>query len=181
MRLVSIAAFAPVALLVATAAHAAPAGSQPRPLCTADIPAACQALAVVPPSATTTAPEFAARISVANCMANHALGQLTLQPTNASLDELDTAARPSIDMLDDVIAHGDPHNRDVAQQAKADLLNGMAIRIRRVTNDPRDKHGLEARLASWQRGAKAALAQGESCRPPIQACLETCPAPRIAS
>jgi hypothetical protein len=169
MRLVTIASLAPLALLVSAGAHAASGSSQLRPLCAADLPAQCQALAIVPPSATTPQQEFSTRISVANCMAEDALGKLSLRPSDRSLDRLHQAAQPSLTMLDDVIAHGDAHNREVAQAAKADLLNGMAVRIRRVTNDPMDKHGLEARLVSWQREANRTLAMGQTCG-------ETCPA-----
>lgn len=163
MRQYTIAALAPLALLVGTAAHAAPDTTALKPICTADLSPRCQALAEVPASATIAGPELAARISVANCMAMEKMAKLELQPNRGSINELDHAAEPSLAMLDDVIAHGDPQYRTIATAARADLLNGMVVRIRIVANDPKDKHDLETRLALWTDSASKTIALGPSC------------------
>lgn len=163
MRPSFVAALAPLALLVTTGAHAAPAPAQLRPICTADLPARCQPLAEVPPSATTEGPALSARISVANCLAMDKMAKLKLQPNRGSINELDHAAEPSLAMLDDVIAHGDAHYRAIATAARADLLHGMVVRIRTVANDPLDRHDLESRLAYWNDQATKTIAEGPSC------------------
>jgi hypothetical protein len=58
-------------------------------------------------------------------------------------------------MFDDVIAHGDHGWQKAAQSAKADLLIGMVVRMRSVTNDP-SAVGLELNLAPWLKGAREA-------------------------
>lgn len=166
MRHARIASFAPLALLFASTAHANRPPGQLQPLCTANLPARCQPLAEVPASATIPGPEFAARISVANCVAEESMAKLALKPNALSIHTLDTSAQQSLAMLEDVIAHGDAHYREVARAARADLLNGMVVRIRVVANDPKDKYGLEHRLALWSTAATSTIAMGPSCPAP---------------
>jgi len=168
MRHARIATFAPLALLAASTAHADPAAMPLRPLCTADLPARCQPLAEVPASSTTPGPQFAARISVANCVAMESMSKLDLKPDALSIHTLDTAAQQSLALLDEVILKGDAHYREVARAARADLLNGMVVRIRTVANDPKDKNGIEHRLALWTKAAESTIAMGPSCPAPEQ-------------
>jgi len=166
MRFNSIATLAPLALLVSAGAHAAPDPSALRPLCTAGLPAQCQHLFEVPPSATIPHPEFAARVSVASCTASVAMNQLTLGPNLASTDKLEHAIAPSLLMLDDVIANGDAKSQDLARVTKSDLIDAMVVRMRIATNDPNDHAGIEKRLAFWTDRASKVIAEGPSCPAP---------------
>ena len=131
MRHARIASFAPLALLFASTAHANRPPGQLQPLCTA---ATCRRAVSRSPKcprrrrspgrslprafpSPTASPEFMAK--------------LALKPNALSIHTLDTSAQQSLAMLEDVIAHGDAHDREVARAARADLLNGMVVRIGR--------------------------------------------------
>jgi hypothetical protein len=143
-----------VVLVAATAASAAPA-SPLRPLAPA-VPTRRADLASVPASAITTDPDFAAHVSVANCMAEDEMAAVALHPDQASTAALETAIAPSLAIFDDVIAHGNASWRAIADAAKADLFDGMIVRIRSVTNDPQDHAGLESKMMQWSAQADAA-------------------------
>jgi hypothetical protein len=149
MRYAILASLIPAAIFTSAVAHAAPGTSPLRPLVPAELSARCRALAVVPPSARISDPDFAAHVSVANCMAEEAMSGLALRPDSASIAALDAAAAPSLAILDDVLEHGDARWELVADAAKADLWFGMVVRMRIVTNDPDDQRELEAKLAPW--------------------------------
>ena len=166
MHRASLAALAPLVLLAASAAHAGPAGSPLRPLVAADLPERCQPLARVPPSSQIADTDFAAHISVANCLARERLAQAQLHPDRASIASLDMLAQPSIAILDDVLAHGDAFWRRAADAAKADLLVGMVVRMRAVANDPQDHAGIEPKLAMWMDRASRTVAEAEMAPPP---------------
>jgi len=73
-----------------------------------------------------------AKVSIASCTAMIRLNgaQRTLVAPEASRDALSQAARPVLDMLDDVITAGDPAASILAQAAKANIYDGMAVRLR---------------------------------------------------
>ena len=135
-------------LAAASTAHAAPT-SPLHPLVPSELPASCRDHAAVPTTATTVDPDFAAHVSVASCLAETAMADLALQPDDVSLTSLDVAAAPSLEILEDVRAHGEDHWKAIADDRKADLLLGMVVRMRIATNDPDDHAGLEPKLARW--------------------------------
>lgn len=149
MRNAFLAALIAVAVSTISVARGAPGHSPVRPLVVSSLPTRCRALTVVPPSARISAPELAAHVSVASCMAEEAMSGLALWPDAASIAALDAAAAPSLAMLDDVIEYGDARWMLVAEEAKADLLFGMIVRMRVVTDDPGDREALDAMLAPW--------------------------------
>ena len=117
MRHASV-ALAPLALLTASAAQAAPA-SEPagparsplRPIVAFKLPARCQPLTRIPHSTQILNPDFAAHISITNCLAEVQLSQVEVQPDHASIATLELITEPSIAILDDVIAHDDAFDR----------------------------------------------------------------------
>ena len=118
----------PVLVLGSGLASAEPATDLPS--LPGDLPAQCQPLNEIPASAQIPGPATAARISVANCVAEVAMNQLTVRPDIDSLAELGGAVAASMDMLDDVIRIGDPYWNVIAQNAKHDLYVGMIVRTR---------------------------------------------------
>ncbi len=145
-----------VTTFMATGAQAAPR-SPLHPIDSAKLPAACQPLAVEPASAQIDGPDFAAHISVANCLAETAMAGLTLRADASSIDALDAAAAPSVAIFADVIEHGDASWKKLAESAKADLFLGMVVRMRSVANDPTDHLGLESKMRGWlDQGNRAA-------------------------
>src|SRR5207248_8565589 len=72
----------------------------------------------------------AAKIAAATCGARVRFAALKLAPDDASVQALATAAKPSLDALDAVIKANDPFFTPLASRERADLLAGMAIRMR---------------------------------------------------
>ncbi len=91
------------------------------------VPAHCRPLASAPTNATTKGPMLDAYISVASCEALERTHALVLAATPQSRDALDHAVRPSLELLDYVIAHGDVAHQIAAQRAKADTYAGMVV------------------------------------------------------
>ncbi|MGE5182525.1 MAG: hypothetical protein ACM31C_10705 [Acidobacteriota bacterium] len=91
--------------------------------------APCRTVASVPDDARSIVPTLEAYVSAADCMAVIRTRALKLTVTQASVDALDAAIRPSIDLLDTVIEQGDVARQIVAQHAKADLYQGLAVRL----------------------------------------------------
>lgn len=136
-------------LSMITTARAAPAPSPLTPLPTAELPTQCRTLAAVPPSARITGPDFAAHLSVANCLAEDAIHTVVPLADRASMASLELAMRPSLAILDDIIAHGDAHWRFLAEAAKADLYGGMVVDLRVSATTPALRASLEPELAPW--------------------------------
>lgn len=67
--------------------------------------------------------------SQANCIAIAKLRDLSVEPTQEGAQAIEAAIDPSLAMLDGVIASGDLETRIVATQAKADLLQGAAVKL----------------------------------------------------
>ncbi|MBV8758611.1 MAG: hypothetical protein JO257_15095 [Deltaproteobacteria bacterium] len=122
----------------------------------------CKTVSAVPADATDAELQLAAKVSLANCTAEANFAQLKLAPDDASMHALTAAAQPSLDMLDDVIRSDDARMAPIAQAARADLLAGMAVRMRDsiapVTMDTvgeplaehdREHAAIEAKIKPW--------------------------------
>lgn len=124
MRTISIL----IALLVPALAAAQPAAPAPVRLDPAKLPQSCQQFAAPAPTARL---QLAARISLANCLASERLDALQLgNDPERSRRQLTEAIAPSVALLDQVIAQGDPSARIMAQHAKGDLYIGLVVRLR---------------------------------------------------
>jgi hypothetical protein len=89
----------------------------------------CSALAA-PASATEPRPGIAAKISMASCQAEAALAALHITPDDAGAAAIVAATKPSFDLFDAAIQAGDSTLTPIAREARADLLVGMAVRLR---------------------------------------------------
>jgi hypothetical protein len=135
----------------------------------AALPAACKPLAKQALSPTLSV-AFAGRISLASCMAEHAVAPLELCDCGASIVAIDTAVAPAIALLDDVIEKADPATQALAEHAEGQLytsfvtrmlatlppLTPAAIESEVALRDMR-KQTLEAQLAPWREAALASF------------------------
>jgi hypothetical protein len=94
------------------------------------IPAQCQSVATVPADAKIPTPALAARIALATCGAQARFGALKLTPDDAGVKAISDAAKPSFDLLDEVIKANDPTLSPIASKARSDLFVSMAVRMR---------------------------------------------------
>ncbi len=128
-----------VLIFAAIALAGAPAAANPlSKLDPAAIPPQCRGIAGAP---TPTEPLLLqARISTATCMVGVALDgvQRTIKNPSAGVGPLGDAASPAINLLDEVIAHGDPETTIVAQHAKGDIYVGLAVRLRNTVPGDND-------------------------------------------
>ena len=73
---------------------------------------------------------LSARISLASCLADAKFSELQLIDGQDSITQMDEAAVPSFEMLDEVVAAAtDPVTKVMATHAKAQLLQGMINRM----------------------------------------------------
>lgn len=115
---------------VAIAQPAAPApAAAPVTIDTSSAPS-CAAVAAIPADAKIPGPALAAKIAFATCGANARFAQIKLTPDDAGLKALSDAAKPSFDMLDEVIKANDSTLSPIAQKARVDLLISMVVRMR---------------------------------------------------
>lgn len=125
------------------------------------VPAACRGVV--------TGTVMGARISVASCASKLALEHLSLDDSAASIAALQRAVRWPTELLDSVIAAGDPVERAEALRAEADQLDGMIARLRRTAPSlswhttghqlasAEDTHDvIETAIAPWVRASAAA-------------------------
>jgi hypothetical protein len=91
--------------------------------------APCRTLAMVPSDARTVTPLVDANISVAGCLATTRVRALVLTPTPASVDAMNQAIQPAFQLLDTIIRTGDVRAQIMAQHAKADIYDGLAVRL----------------------------------------------------
>ena len=117
-------------LLLGTSLALAQPTAMPAPIDPGSIPAACQGVATVPADAKIATPALAARIALATCGANSRFSALKLTPDDAGLKALSDAAKPSFDLLDEVIKANDATLSPIAQKARVDLLVSMVVRMR---------------------------------------------------
>jgi hypothetical protein len=138
----------------------------------AAIPAPCtplakQALAdATSVVATAASAALSARISLASCMADHAVAPIALCDCGASIVAVDQAVKPATDVLDDVIAKGDPATQVMAEHAEGQLYTGLVARLvatlpkvgpqateSEVALHDMRKQTLDAQLAPWRETA----------------------------
>lgn len=135
-------------LLSSTSALAAPTSSPARPTPTnivvEDVPEACRDLGKLANSAS-LAQALSARISLASCLVDTKVRELALCDCEQSVIELDAAAAPSIALLDEVFALGDPATKILARQALGDMLQSFATRL--VATVPMPVDGSESAQA----------------------------------
>ena len=164
-----------LAVLVAVAVPARAHAQTDRPvvdLRTLDAP--CRTLVMVPADARTVEPTVDAYISAASCMAMVRTRALRLVPGPAAVRALNEAVQPSLVLLDAVIHTGDARARLLAEHAKADLYDGLAVRIEslaprtpvtaagRQAADLRRQHDeLVALAAPWHDAAADGFAEVE--------------------
>ena len=137
----------PVALLALTGlAYAAPPtldGSPP--VLPPNTPARCSQLMLKQPA-------MKARIAAGNCLARESLKLVPVTEANLeTANALATAVAPAIALLDNVIAQGDPYYSMLAQDAKRDIYEGMAVRLRRAVQPGDSMARVEADMlvANW--------------------------------
>jgi len=93
------------------------------------------------------------------------MNALHLAPDDASVSAINAATKPSFDMLDAAIQAGDPALTPIAQQARADLVQSMVVRMRasaapmtmeKLAQATADHAAIEAKIKPWlaQTGAK---------------------------
>jgi hypothetical protein len=151
---------APLLMLGGPLASAAPHAAAGVPPISCPLPADCQPLAVIPASAKIPGPALAAHISVASCLAEHAMSSASVSGDHASVKRLDAAVQPSIAMLDEVIATGDPYWQLIAKDAQRDIYTSMIVRERTASSGtPEARAQLEPLLAPWQADAQHRVAE----------------------
>ena len=123
-----------VVLAAGTASAEPPGETQPTPSASAapgaseDVPARCQELARL---AASPQPNIAwsSKISLASCEAEERMRPLQLIDSELSAHQLEDAAAPSLQLLDEVIASGGPTWQIAAFHAEGALRQGMALRM----------------------------------------------------
>lgn len=115
-------------LLVLAAAAPALADNVPR-LDVSALPASCRWTGVPEAHGQPAPQRLAAITSAASCMAIVHLRDLGIEPTRAGAGAVASAIAPSLALLDSVIRSDDLEARLIAQQSKADLLSGAAVKL----------------------------------------------------
>ena len=116
------------------------------------LPPACAPLVWVPADARTMTPTLEAYTSIAGCIVRERTRGLDVQPVRNSVDELELAIRPAIDLLDTVIETGDLEHQIVALHAKADIYDGLVVRMRNAAahNPGHARNDVEELTADWR-------------------------------
>lgn len=138
------------------------------PIDPAAVPERCQPLAkqAVAPNLPAA---LSARISLASCMAEQSVAQLSLCDCGESIVAVDAAVAPAIAVLDDVIEKADPATQIIAEHAQGELYTSLANRMlgtlpklaaaappaELALNDLRRKT-LDAQLAPWREASVTA-------------------------
>jgi hypothetical protein len=104
-----------------------------------ELPAACRDLGKLA-SSVRPAQALSARISLSSCLLEQKLKDLVLCDCEQSVNDLNTAAAPSLVLLDEVFALGDPTNKILARQAQGDLLQSFATRLLATVPAPMDSN-----------------------------------------
>ncbi len=126
---------------------------------------------LVPPEcrAVVTGTRMAARISVADCMAQENLEKLSLDASESSVASVRNAVARSFELLDSVATVGTPTERVEALRAESDLYTGMVSRMRRTAPNlawyttgkqlaeaQATHRAIEIAVAPWRDAARAA-------------------------
>jgi hypothetical protein len=93
-----------------------------------ELPESCRELGTLAGSPS-PAQALSARISLAGCLVEQSVRTLQLCDCEQSVNEVEAAASPSIALLDEVFAAGDPAMKILARQAEGDMLQGFATRL----------------------------------------------------
>lgn len=120
------------------------------------LPTACASLAWVPGDARTMTPTLEAYTSIAGCIVRERTRGLDVQPVRNSVDELELAIQPAIDLLDTTIETGDLAHQIVALHAKADIYDGLVVRMRNAAahNPGVARNNIEQLTADWRDSAR---------------------------
>jgi hypothetical protein len=110
-------------------AAAAPALADVPALDVSSLPPSCRWAGDAQARGLPPAQQLASITSAASCMAIVNLRGLRIEPTQAGVQAVDNAIEPSVALYDSVIRSGDLESTLIAQQAKADLLRGAAIKV----------------------------------------------------
>ena len=148
--LISLSLFAPVALAApgdapsatpAAATSPTPPAAQPAvnltPINLTETPERCHPIAKRA-AAVNLVQALSARISLASCIADARFSALVLIDGQDSIIAMDEAAAPSLAMLDEVAAAGDPVTQVMATHAKAQLLQTMINRMTQTVSSSAD-------------------------------------------
>lgn len=117
------------------------------------LPAPCRTVAEVPADAATITVHLDATISAASCQAMVNVHALKLSATQASVDAIDAAIAPSLELLDAVVNRGDTAAQVIAQHAIGDIYQGAAISLRATGR------GANELVGRWLLKAQAAFAE----------------------
>jgi hypothetical protein len=93
-----------------------------------------------------------ARIAAGNCLARESLKLVPVTEVNLeTANALATAVAPAIALFDNVIAQGDPYYSMLAEDAKRDVYEGMAVRLRRAVQPGDEVASIEANMlvSNW--------------------------------
>lgn len=97
-------------------------------------------------------PAMKARIAAGNCLARESLNLVPVTEANLeTANALATAVAPAIALFDNVIAQGDPYYSMLAEDAKRDTYEGMAVRLRRAVRPGNEVASIKADMlvANW--------------------------------
>jgi hypothetical protein len=146
-----------ILFVVAMSATASANSAALPPLDVGSLPSQCRVLAREPHSATTLGPRLAAYTSVASCMATARLRELSVSPTQASVDAMNAAIATSIALYDAVIQNGDVKDQLFAEYAKADLYSGVNTRLLASVSAPDNPASVNQAMAlgeAWRVNAR---------------------------
>jgi len=156
----------------AASARASAARSSVLTLDRTTLPAACRMFADEAVTSKSVEVRLDARISLASCLAEHRMNAIA--PSHASIPAYNQAVEPALAILDDVAASGNPRARLVAEATRADILDGMVVRMRNSIPSPNTERPgsisayqrahaqLEPALEPWRQQSLQALAEVET-------------------
>jgi hypothetical protein len=137
--------------LMPVAVYAQPAPAAPP----TDVPAGCEGAAVVPSEMRIETPLLAAQMSTASCAAQARAATLALSDDPMSVVELQKAMEPSLDAYAALVEDPHPEWQLLAAHAHADLLLGMATRMRATIEAvPANAVGVDLIRAQTDRDAR---------------------------
>jgi hypothetical protein len=99
------------------------------PLDVGALPPSCRWAGAAQASGQPAPQQLAGMTSAASCMAIVNLKHLEIEPTQDGAHAVENAIAPSVALLDTVIGSSDLESSLIAAQAKADLLQGAAVKL----------------------------------------------------
>lgn len=145
-----------VLALVFVTALPARAGNRHVALDARSVPSACAALAWVPDDARIMTPTLEAYTSIASCIVRERTRAMKLAPDRDTMARLDFAIHPAIDLLDTAAEVGDLSQKIVALHAKADVYNGLIVRVRASAGTAVAASDVDALVAAWRDASREA-------------------------